>query len=366
LHLLKPRILLVLLLALAIAAHLGAQSKKKKKKDEEEITQTLPVVKDPPQAVSAEPGKLVFRVSPLSAKGLLTQQVHDALKALFQENHGASMVKLRAFVAGSGDLRRIQQLVSEVFTDRKMNLPALSTIQVGALPMEGAQVVIESIAEEKRTVNPDGLAFLSGQQTNDVRQSIAQLKTAVEAAAVKSNDVLRATCFLSSLDDLSAARTALSAAFPDAALNYVQLQRDAAAPLDECEAVGRLSSRPASTVTLVNPPQLTANPNYSQIALVNAPKIVITGTQMAFGQQESDIKLAYERLGKALDTVGASYKDVFWMSTYPVTTAAVDRVRAIRFQFLDHARPPASTLLVFEGLPSLDAQVAFDAIAVQR
>src|SRR5262249_35439015 len=144
--------------------------------------------------------------------------------------------------------------------------------------------------------NPNGLAFFSGQQTNDVRKSVAQLETAVESAGIASGDVLRATCFLSSLDDLPAARTALSGAFSSASLNYVQLLRNAAEPLAECEAVGRLSSSPSGAVSFVNPPSLTANPNYSQIALVNAPKIVITGTQMSFGEQEGDIKLAFERL----------------------------------------------------------------------
>ncbi len=356
---------LIFALMLVVAAAGAGQSKKKKKKsDEEEITQTLPVLKDPPQAIAAETEKLVFHVSTLSAKGLLSQQVRDALKVLFQENHGATIVKLRAFVAGSGDLRRVQQLVSEIFTDHKLPIPALSTIQVGALPMEGAQVVIESIAMEKRSVNPNGLAFFSGQQTKDVRQSISQLQTAVSSAGVK--DVLRATCFLSSFDDLSTAKSALAAAFPAASANYVQLRRDAIEPLAECEAVGRLASPPASSLALVNPPRLTANPNYSQIALVSAPKIVITGTQMAFGEQESDVKLAYERLGRALEAAGASYKDVFWSSTYPLTRAVIDRVRAARVQFMDRAHPPASTLLLLEGLPSLDAQVAIEVMAVAR
>ncbi len=349
---------LLLALVLGLAATLAGQNKRKKKKDgEEEITQTLPVLKDPPQAVAAEPSKLVFHVSPLSAKGLLSQQVRDALKNLFQENHGASIVKLRAFVAGSGDMRRVQQLVSEIFTERKLNLPAVSTIQVGALPMEGAQVVIESIAADRRSVNP------KGQQTTDVKQSIAQLRTAVSSAGATA---LRATCFFSSFDDLLAARNGLSAAFPEASLNYVQIRRDAIEPLAECEAVGRLADEPAAAVTFVNPPPLTANPNYSQIALVNAPKIVISGTQMAFGEQESDIRLAYERLGKALEAAGASYKDVFWTSTYPLTRAAIDQVRAVRFQFMDKTRPPASTLLLFEGLPSLDARVSMEVMAVAR
>ncbi len=354
---------LVPLLGLLIAGNfLPGQSKKEKK---EPVTQTLPLLKDPPTALAAETARLEFHVSPLSAKGLLSPQIREALKALFNENHGATIVKLRAFVAGSGDLRRVQTLVSEIFSDRKVNLPALSTIQVGALPLDGAQVIFESIATDKKAVNPNGLAFFAGQQSKDVRQSIQQLQTAAKAAGVASSEMLRVTCFLSSIEDVSTARGALTAAFPNAAADYVQLQRLGLEPLDECEGVGRLETAPASAVELVNPPGLTQNPNYSQIALVNAPKVILSGSQMVFGEQESDVVLGFERLEKALEPLGVTYKNVFWSSTYPLAKPVADKVRALRFKYLDQSRPPASTFLLFEGLPSLDASVAFEVIAAQ-
>jgi enamine deaminase RidA (YjgF/YER057c/UK114 family) len=341
------------------------KSKKKKKPDVEPVTQTLPLLPDPPGAIAAETGRLVFHVSPLSAKGLLSQQVRDALKMLIQDNRGAAIVKLRAFVAGSGDMRRVQTIVSEVFTEKKLALPAVSTVQVGALPMEGAQVIIESAAMEKKAVNPQGLAFFSGQQAKDVRQAMTQLQSAVTAAGVKPASVLRTTCFLSSLDELQAARTAVANAFPGTAANYVQLQRLGLEPLAECEAVGRLDTPPASRVTLLNPQGLTQSPNYSQIAMVNAPKIVLSGIQMAFRDQDADIRLAFDRLRRALEPLGVGYKDVFWSSVYPLTRPIADKVRTIRFEFFDHAHPPASTLVLFEGLPSLDATVAVEVIAAQ-
>ncbi|HEV2202115.1 MAG TPA: hypothetical protein VGR73_20030 [Bryobacteraceae bacterium] len=350
-------------LAFAMSAVGQAPGKKKKKEDEEPVTQTLPLLKEPPPAIAGETGRLVFHVSPLSNKGLLSPQIRDALKMLFQENHGATIVKLRAFVAGSGDLRRVQTLVSEAFTERKMNLPALSAIQVGALPMEGAQVVMESVAVEKRTANPNGLAFFSGQQAKDFRQSVAKLKTAVEA--VKVSEVLRVTCFLSSLDEVGAVRAAIAEAFPGAAANYVQLQRLPMEPLTECEAVGRLEAPPKEAAEFVNPPGMTANPNYSQVVLVKAPKVVYTGAQMAFGGQPADLRLAFERLGKALQPLGVNYRNVIWSSVYPLTPAMADAFRGLRFEFVDKSRPPGATLLLFEGLPSLDAPVAFEVIAAQ-
>jgi enamine deaminase RidA (YjgF/YER057c/UK114 family) len=358
----------VLICVLLPALVLLAQSDRKiktKNEDKEPVTQTLPVLKDPPPAIASETGALVFHVSPLSGKGLLSQQVRDALKNLFSENHGAQIVKLRAFVAGSGDLRRVQTLVSEIFTEHKMSLPVLSTIQVGALPADGAQVVMESIAAEKKTVNPNGLAFFSGQQAKDVHASLTHLQNAVSSAGVAPQAVLRVTCFLSTLDEATTARDLMRAAFPGAAANFVQLQRSAVEPLAECEAVGRPDRAPAEAVTLENPAGLARNPNYSQIAVVKAQKIVFSGTQMAFGAEPGALRLAFDRLGKALEPLGVKYHDVFWSSVYPLTRPVADQVRALRFDYYDRQRPPASTFLLFEGLPSLDATVAVEVIAAQ-
>ena len=110
--------LLGALLALAVAAYPLLAKKKKP----EETTQTLELPKDPPPSVLAETARLVFHVSPLSAKGLLSQQVRDALKALLKSSGGATIVNLRVFVAGSGDLRRPPQIVSEIFTEKKLPL----------------------------------------------------------------------------------------------------------------------------------------------------------------------------------------------------------------------------------------------------
>src|SRR4051794_29140348 len=130
---------------LIIGPALAAKKKKKEKKEPPEITQVLELPKDPPQAVIAEADRLVFHVSPLSAKGLLSQQIRDAMKALWNSAKGAKIVKIRAFVAGSGDMRRVPAVVSEMFTEKKQALPAVSVIQVGGLPLDGAQVVMEGM-----------------------------------------------------------------------------------------------------------------------------------------------------------------------------------------------------------------------------
>jgi enamine deaminase RidA (YjgF/YER057c/UK114 family) len=349
---------------------------KKKKSDEERPTQVLQLPKDPPIAIVAETSRLVFHVTPLSAKGLLSAQVRETLKALPRITGGATIVKLRAFVAGSGDLRRVQAIVSETFAEHHWPLPVLSVVQVGGLPLEGAQVVFESISMAKKEVNPSGLIFLAGQQVTGpgpldpvaplAEKSLAGLHTAVAAAGADAGDVLRGTCFLSSLGDLAKVRAQVAANFPAAAWNFVQIQRAPARAIVECEAVARGRAAGGTPLEFLNPEGLTKSPNYSQLARVTAPRIALTGTQVAFGIQEADAKLAFSRLEKELAQVGASLKYTAMSSVYPLSEASANLVRKVRFEYLDQTRPPASTMLLFEGLPSMDASFAVDVVAVVK
>src|SRR5256885_1474013 len=61
-------------LALCALAAFAGPFDKKKKKSEQDVTQVLQLPKDPPSAVVAETARLGFYVSPLSSRGLLSQQ----------------------------------------------------------------------------------------------------------------------------------------------------------------------------------------------------------------------------------------------------------------------------------------------------
>ena len=378
-HFCRTSLLLAVLLTF-LAGNLPAQKKKKpvsddegyipvvapenkqKKKKDENVTQTLPPARELPGAVMADTGRLAFGVSPLSGKGLLSQQTREALKALFRTNHG-TIVRLRAFVAGSGDLRRVGELVGEMFTEKHQPLPVLSVVQVGGLPLEGAQVVIESIETDKKVVNQHGVAFLAGQNAASVAESLTKLKTALGGAGMLPEDALRVTCFVSSLDNQRDTHDLMTAAFPGAVPNYVQMQREPVPTAAECEAVARLRSPGTKSVAFLNPPGLSSSPNYSQLALVNSPRLVITGTQLAFGYEESDIKLAFDRLQRVLNSVNARFDQLVMSHTYVTSSGIIPKVRTVRAGYYSTANPPASTLLPFEGLPSLDASFGVDVIA---
>ncbi|MBC7924168.1 MAG: hypothetical protein H7039_00775 [Bryobacteraceae bacterium] len=353
------RLLALLVLCCLISASVvSAASKRKKKGEVEEITQTLELPKDPPSAIVADASRLAFYTAPLSSKGLLSQQIRDAIKALLTASRGSQIVKIRAFVAGSADLRRVPSLVSEIFTDKRFALPAVTVVQVGALPLVGAQVQLEAIALDKKTVNPKGLAFISGQAgvATDVG---SRLTKAVVDAGSKPESVRRLTCFLDSLDNEAALRQELSAAFARASTSYVQLRRDSAGPFTECEAVAALDGQPSRS------PQVSgSNERYSQISSVGPVPIAFTGIQMAFGREEKDVRLALDRFEKTLESVGASWKSVVFGHTYLLLGSIRDKFREVRSTLINTKEPPASTTLVFEGLQSLDASFGIEAVAV--
>lgn len=363
--------LMVLVCALATAAW----SQKKKKKEDE--TQTLQLPRELPSAVLGESRRLTFHVTPLSAKGLLSQQVRDALKALLNQTRKSPVLRVRAFVAGTGDMRRVRDLVSDTFASRRLPLPTLSLAHVGGLPLEGAQVVLEAIAVGSKEVNPHGVALFSAQRATSpnpldpveplTRKSLDGLRAALRAARVEAADVRMVTCFVSSLDRVAASRKLVLEEYRTAAVNFVQPQRAPQQAVAACEAAARLASAPGADLKLLGPVGLLQpGAGESAAALIGARTVAVTGAQVAFGFQESDAKLAFARLRSSIEQAGGSPTRVAYTSYYPLSGRIANQVRKVRAGFFDARTPPAGSMVLFEALPSMDAGFAVDAIAVKE
>ena len=361
-------------LAFVLGSFLPASAQRRKDKDED-FTQTLEVVPDPPSFLTAETSRLVFHTVPMSSKGLLSQQVRDSLKALLKVAKRQQIVKLRAFVAGTGDMRRVQTIVSEELTEKRMTLPVLSVVQAGALPMAGAQVQIEATALERDVVNPHGIVFLSGQFADAegplrprvlplAERSLGQLRQVLQASGSTPEDLLRLSCFMSSIEDVQDVRAAALKMFPRAQSLFVQTQRAPYRTFVECEGIARLRQKPQQPVVFLNPDGMERSPMYAQAALISSPALVFAGSQLAFRYTEDDARLAFQRLDKTLEAAGTSLKRAVMMNTYPLSPVLTELVRKVRFEFLDEKRPPASTLAPFDGLPSMDGAFALEVVAL--
>ncbi|HET8547273.1 MAG TPA: hypothetical protein VFL57_04680 [Bryobacteraceae bacterium] len=332
---------------------------RKKEKEQKDETQALPVLREPPAATVGDVERLTFLVSPLSGKGLLSQQTREALRWLFSNSRGGSVLKLRAFVAGTGDVRRVQEIVSETFTERKLNLPALTVIQAGALPLEGAQVVLEAMLADRRAINEHGVALFSAQR-GTARDPLGALDAALRATGLDGGDVRRITCFVNSFDLSAAAAQQARTSYPEAALNFVQPLRGALDDYAECEAVARLKRPPSKRVLPVEP-----QPGQFALAtLVGPGRVAVSSTQMAFQTEDKDLRLVYERLGKALEGVGAGYKGVVFTRVYTVARSIAERANKLRYEFHGQETAPSGVTLVCEGMLSPDAHVGIEAYAM--
>jgi enamine deaminase RidA (YjgF/YER057c/UK114 family) len=97
-------------------------------------------------------------------------------------------------------------------------------------------------------------------------------------------------------------------------------------------------------------------------ALVAAQHVVLSGSQVSYGYQEADSRLAFERLSKQLESAGVTGRDVVVARYYPLAEPIANQVRKLRGGFF---AGPANSLVLFEGLPSMDAGFAVDVVAVK-
>lgn len=299
-------------------------------------------------ALAADTETLDFHISPLLRTGGLAAQIRQSLNDLIRDTHSETIIKLRAFVAGAGDARRVAALVGDMFTERKLPLPVLSIIQVGALGTDSAEVVIEAVVATKRIVNPNGLAFLAGQTGSSLDEAIERLKQSADAASVPPDRVLSCTCFASRIGDYVSTRDRIQAVFPKTAINVVQALREP--PNDEsmCEAVGQLTRQPARgpLVWLKN----------ARATLVNSHQLIFTGLQLTFGNYLDDAHEAFARLQRAAAALQAVEVPVevnaFSLDTY--ADSALRKTTSV----------PLSTFTIqpVEGLPGVDASAGIEAV----
>lgn len=319
-----------------------------KRKNEEPKPQILPLPPEPPMALKADTNALDFHISPLLKIGGLAAQIRQSLTDLIRDTRGETIVRLRAFVAGAGDARRVQAEVGQLFTERKLPLPVLSVLQVAALGDDAAQVVIEGVVSTHRTVNPNGLAFIAGQNGRSLSEALEKLKDSAASASVPPDHVLTATCFAGQLDGDAGVRSAVLALFPNTAVNVVQAIRDPANDESMCEATGQPTQAPGEGQVLLLKQQRTA--------IVTSRELVFTGLQLSFGSYLDDAHEAVTRLQRAAASFGPVDAPV-QVNVFALNAPAGSALRKT-------TSVPLSifTVQTVEGMPAMDATAGVEAV----
>ena len=129
----------------------------------------------------------------------------------------------------------------------------------------------------------------------------------------------------------------------------------------------------ADIITFATPPTLPPAHGYSHVASIGpGHRLVWTagqvpvaadGTPAPADDWEAQTRLAMENVGAALAAAGATWDDVFKLTYYVVDTSALDTIRAVRDEFVNVERPPASLLVKVAGLFRPDVLIEIEAIA---
>jgi enamine deaminase RidA (YjgF/YER057c/UK114 family) len=322
-----------------------------KKKYEEPKSQVLPLPRELPMALAADTAGLDFHVSPLLKTGGLAAQIRQSLNDLLRDTHGETIIKLRAFVAGAGDARRVQAETTGIFSEHRVPLPVVSIIQVGALGFEPAKVVIEAVVATHRPENPGGLAFVAGQIGRTLPEALAKLQASASAAGVPVSEVLSTTCFTSRMESYEATRASIQGIFPKALINVVQALRDPLSDASMCQAVGRLPEAPAASAA-AKVTWLSA----TRVTLVRSPQLIFTGMQLTFGNFLDDAHQAFLRLQRVASSIQPVQAPV-QVNAFSLSASAGSAVSKTTSY-------PQSTFTVqtVEGLPAIDASSGIEAI----
>ncbi len=317
------------------------------------------------EVVTVETGRLEFHTAPLRSEGNAAAQMRQALQYLERAARGGEIVKLRAFVKDDADIVAVR---SALVGRLGKTYPAVTVVQVGDLPRTGARVAVEAISVSRQVVNPGGLLFISGQAasapadkpvgiTELTGRSLRQLELAVKGGGATPADIVRTTAYLSSLQNFAEVRSQVERFLgPGAApVSYIQIHRSPTRAVVEIEAVARLKPRegPGASVEHLNPAGLPTSPNYTQVIAVRSRRLALTAGLVCEADKpdaaEAQARETFRRLAAALESAGTSAKQVIFSQLFPVSEEASGIIRRVRLDFYDRSRPPASTMLTFQG-----------------
>ena len=132
------------------------------------------------------------------------------------------------------------------------------------------------------------------------------------------------------------------------------------------------ASTPA-TANFRNPEAIHRPTGYTHVVEVTAGRPVYIAGQVAFDQTgalvgpgdiRAQARQVFENLRAALESVGAGFEQVVKLNLYLVDAGQLPAVREVRDQYVNTARPPASTAVEVRRLVLDDLLIEVEAVAV--
>ena len=127
------------------------------------------------------------------------------------------------------------------------------------------------------------------------------------------------------------------------------------------------------TANFINPETMHHPAGYTHVVEVTAGRPVYIAGQVALGPDgelvgpgdiRAQARQVFENLKVALGSVGAGFEQVVKLNFYLVDATQLPAVREVRDQYVDTARPPASTAVEVRGLALEGLLIEVEAVAV--
>ena len=127
------------------------------------------------------------------------------------------------------------------------------------------------------------------------------------------------------------------------------------------------------TIRFHNPPTIPTPVGYSQVVEVTRGRTVYVSGQVALdaenrlvgeGDFAAQARQCFENVRRALAASGLGFGHVVKLGLYVTDVAHLATLRAVRDEFIDTGRPPASTLVQVAALFRPECLVEVEAIAV--
>ena len=132
-----------------------------------------------------------------------------------------------------------------------------------------------------------------------------------------------------------------------------------------------MSNQP--NVRFLHPERLAKVPAYTPVVEVRGGRTVYISGQLSLDEQsevvgpgdfEAQARQTFRNLQHALTAVGLGFQDVVKLGMFITDFAHLDTLRRVRNEFVNTARPPASTLVQVAALFHPELLFEADAIAV--
>lgn len=130
-------------------------------------------------------------------------------------------------------------------------------------------------------------------------------------------------------------------------------------------------SEPEARPVFSSPDDLPAPAGYSHVVSIPPGRLVWTSGQVGMdsdrqigdGGWESQTRLAFANVGRALRAAGADWPDVVKLTFFVVDMSGLPTIRAVRDELVNTASPPTSSLVQVAGLFHPDLLVEVEAVA---